>query len=297
MSGYAGYFCRKAILAIVRTPALTLLTSSTIAAVLLLLGAYLAVAGSLTDLVGHWSQNVRPALVLKATVALADATTLVAELRRRPEIAVVELWTPQAMVQDFKKRGPWARELTEGIDLSLLPTMIELELLRSLDLAARQELLRTLSESPLVEAVDSGHEALVQMESVLAALRGIGVVVALLLAAATTLVVSNTIRLVVHAQLDELRTLQLVGATGWFVRVPFVLQGALLGFLGSAIAVLSLWACAAFLQKPLGQYLDVWVDMTPAQLLSGPLLITLPAVGVALGATSALLASRRHVSA
>ena len=68
-----------------------------------------------------------------------------------------------------------------------------------------------------------------------------GVGAGILILLATAFIVSNTIRLTVYARRDEIGILRLVGATRWFVRMPFLIEGGLWGLAGGGLAVLLMW--------------------------------------------------------
>ena len=76
-------------------------------------------------------------------------------------------------------------------------------------------------------------------------------VLALLLIVASVLLISNTIRLSLFARRREVEVMKLVGATDWFIRWPFVLEGVILGALGGVLAILLLAVAKIALIDPL----------------------------------------------
>ena len=67
-----------------------------------------------------------------------------------------------------------------------------------------------------------------------------GFTLMLLLAGATLFIISNTIRLTVFARRKEIAIMKYVGATDWFIRWPFLLEGVVLGFFGGVLASIAL---------------------------------------------------------
>ena len=63
----------------------------------------------------------------------------------------------------------------------------------------------------------------------------------LLVVIAVIVVVANTIRLAIYARRDEVSIMKLVGASNWFIRVPFLLEGLIEGLVGAALAVFAVW--------------------------------------------------------
>ena len=62
-------------------------------------------------------------------------------------------------------------------------------------------------------------------------------VIAVLLLVASLMLIANTIRLSVYARRREVEVMRLVGATNWFIRWPFVIEGLVVGLLGAGVAI------------------------------------------------------------
>lgn len=107
--------------------------------------------------------------------------------------------------------------------------------------AQRMELVPEIAAhigSNFVEIVEinSGGGFVAQLSSFTALIRVFGVVVMVGLIAAALFIIVNTIRLTVFARRNEIEIMRHVGATNWFIRVPFFLEGLILGLTGSGIA-------------------------------------------------------------
>jgi len=134
-------------------------------------------------------------------------------------------------------------------------------------------------------------------EKLLVLARGIkisGVVVGVLLALATLMVISTTIRLTIYARRQEIRIMQLVGATNWFIRVPFIIEGILDGLAGGALAAAILLPLYSYVEEYVGHNLQ-FVDLiysTEALLLFG---LGLVLCGILFGAAGSLMGLHRYV--
>ncbi|MEA3403888.1 MAG: permease-like cell division protein FtsX [Armatimonadota bacterium] len=83
-----------------------------------------------------------------------------------------------------------------------------------------------------------------------------GLVAAVLMGMATLLIVSTTIRLTIYARRREIRIMQLVGATNWFIRLPFILEGAFHGVMGGALATVLVLASYTYAHAYVQQHLE-----------------------------------------
>lgn len=126
----------------------------------------------------------------------------------------------------------------------------------------------------------------------IASVAGFGVVALLLLA--TALIMYNTIRLTVYARQREIRIMQLVGATGWAVRWPFVFEGILSGLFGATVGLLALNAGYRTLAPKLVINLP-FIPFNPATVPLRHLALELIVVGVLVGMLSSMWSVGRYL--
>ena len=107
--------------------------------------------------------------------------------------------------------------------------------------------------SPAIDNVSNGQGAANAIRTVTNAVKIILTVIAILLVVASLMLVANTIRLSIYARRREVEVMRLVGATNWFVRWPFVIEGLVVGLSGAAVAVGLLWVGKVTIIDPLAQ--------------------------------------------
>ncbi|MDQ5894108.1 MAG: Cell division protein FtsX [Actinomycetota bacterium] len=105
--------------------------------------------------------------------------------------------------------------------------------------------------SPIISEVDDRQEDARQIEQVTGALKLILSVITILLVGASLLLIGNTIRLSIYTRRREIEVMRLVGATRWFIRWPFMIEGVVVGILGGTIAILVLWIGKVTVVDPL----------------------------------------------
>jgi cell division transport system permease protein len=116
---------------------------------------------------------------------------------------------------------------------------------------------------------------------------------AVLLVLASILLIANTIRLSLYARRREIEVMKLVGATDWFIRWPFVLEGIVLGALGGGIAIALLGVVKVALVDPLAK--DFALIAAPETINFGVLIAVLLAVGIGVSALGSGLSLRRFL--
>ena len=91
-----------------------------------------------------------------------------------------------------------------------------------------------------VEQAKYGQDVIEHLFAITRLIRIFGLALMVLLAGATLFIISNTIRLTVFARRKEVAIMKYVGATDWFIRWPFLLEGMVLGFVGGVLAAIAL---------------------------------------------------------
>lgn len=144
--------------------------------------------------------------------------------------------------EEFKQLVGTSRpELVDQIDPTVLPTSIRIELN---DIAEYRSVVFRLQADPAVREVASLGEQIEKLEQLSRVLNVLGLGLALILGVSAVILIANTIRMAIYARRDEVSIMKLVGASNWFIRIPFVLEGLMEGLLGALLAVLAIWVSA-----------------------------------------------------
>jgi cell division transport system permease protein len=110
---------------------------------------------------------------------------------------------------------------------------------------------QTHSISPALGEPFERQDATKEIEKVTSALKIVLTVITVLLVLASLMLIGNTIRLSIYTRRREVEVMRLVGATRWFIRWPFMIEGVVVGIIGGAIAILVLWLGKITIVDPL----------------------------------------------
>ncbi|MFP7723604.1 permease-like cell division protein FtsX [Lysobacter sp. A3-1-A15] len=233
-------------------PTSTLLTVGVMAVALALpLGLWGALA-NVERLAGDVRQSRQVGLFLKQSVDPVRAAELAEALRRDPDVAAVEMRTPEQGLAELHERdgvGEAADALDAlGLDENPLPHLLLVTPSGDERLLAGR--LQGLPEADVVQHDAAWRERLdgwlrfgLRLAAVLAALLGVG----------AALVVGNTVRLDIQQRREEIGVLQLLGATDGFIRRPFLYLGACYGLAAGLLALAVLTATQLALHAPLAE--------------------------------------------
>jgi cell division transport system permease protein len=215
--------------------------STTIAATMtVLIGMFLlGLSISLSTWLGSWSENVQDRLVVNlyynkdATPKQINAVR--AQLDADPRVQSIEFISAAEALEIMKKRLP---NLVDNIPANPLPAAHKITPYSTDDL---REISETFDPPPPgVEKATYGEQRADRVLGYLDVIEKALIAAVLILLAASATLIANTIRLSIFSRRREVEIMKLVGATNWFVRGPFMLEGLICGVLGAAGAVILL---------------------------------------------------------
>jgi cell division transport system permease protein len=147
--------------------------------------------------------------------------------------------------------------------------------------------------SPIVDEVRDARQDASKITRVTGAVKVILIVLAALLLLASLMLVGNTIRLSIYARRREVEVMRLVGATNWFIRWPFMIEGVIVGLTGAVIAVGILWLGKVTVVDPLSDNLNLVDSLSTMGFL--PLVIILVSSAMIVSAVGSGITLRRFL--
>ncbi len=282
---------RRASDALLRAPYVTAVAVGTLYVALLLTGAFAATLGAGGRLVSGWAGEVPVSVYLEPRADLAAARA--AALAIAPDAQVEAVPSAEAMRRLRGSLGTDGRVL-DGLPDDALPPSVELRI-ADLSQDRARSLATRLRAVPGAVEIDDGAVWVARLEALIDRARRLGLLLLGLLAAATAILVSNTLKLAVYARRDEIEIMKLVGATDLYVSAPILLEGILQGLLGGGLAVATLVAANLLLLPRVREVLPLAARLTPADVLPGSLLAAILAGGALLGLLASAISLQRFL--
>jgi cell division transport system permease protein len=187
----------------------------------------------------QWQQDVRVIGFLRND--FRDVDGLQAEIADWPEVAEVIYFGPNEAYEEAQRMFADDPRMLQFIeeDPSIIPASLRV---RPVDLNDYDTIKQRLTNSPGISDVVSASETVEQITAIRDGLRVFFWVLAVALGVAAVALIANTIHMAIYARREELEIMHLVGASNWFVRTPFIIEGVFEGVVGSGIAVaLGVW--------------------------------------------------------
>jgi cell division transport system permease protein len=287
-----GYFFQEALTSLWRSRLINALSVGTIAVSLFVLGAFLAVANSLNDIVTRWTQKVQVVFFLEDGIEDRVRQSLENRLKEDPAVESQVLVSRGEALDRFRALFRDMRSLPEDLGENPFPASLEISLKADHQSPAEVErLVAAFERAPGVREVQYDLLWIDRLATGVRLVRGAGAFLGGILVLAGVFTISNVIRLTVYAREDELDIMRLVGATQAYVKGPFVVEGMVQGGLGGLLAVLLLWAAFRFLREDLMAASDL-LGRAPRTLPSD-LVLVLVVGGMAVGVAGSLVSLRR----
>ena len=280
---------RRAVQAMIRAPYVTLVGTGTIFVAVFVTGLAAATLGGAERLLGTWAGEVRISVYLSKGADLERARAAAARIAAPHRVEAVP--AAVGLRRLAESLGEEARIL-DGVGPDAVPDAVEVAA-PGISLAGARELAGRLANVPGAADVDFGNAWLERLERFVARARVAGLALLAVLAAATALLVSNTLRLAVFARREEIEIMKLVGATDGFVAAPFLVEGLAQGLLGAGLAVGVLLGAHAALASRLRAAIRVAGGLRLQDTLPPALLGGLLAGGAAIGLVASALAVAR----
>ena len=154
-------------------------------------------------------------------------------LRRMPEVRDIDFISKEEALEIMRERTP---ELARNVGQNPLPHALKVRAVRAEDIPTVAQRIEAAAY-PGVQKVNYGEETTKRVIQAATVISSIFLIAVIVLVAASTLLIANTIRLSIFARRREIEVMKLVGATNWFVRGPFMIEGLICGITGSLVAV------------------------------------------------------------
>jgi cell division transport system permease protein len=289
-----GFFLREALRAMRRNAAPSFAALATVLVTMLVVGVFIPAVEVTSDA----ANNVRSRLIvdvfMNTHASPADDARVEREIRVLPHVKSVRFVSKQQAFDQQKAQNPAAYAL---LGYNPLPDTLHVTPDNASDvLAVHSELTRGGGGGPLdpsIQTVSNKKAYTKKALELTSAVKWGGLAFAALLTIASVLLIANTIRLSLFARRREVEVMKLVGATDWFIRWPFVIEGVLVGAVGAVIAIVVLAVAKVALLDPL---FSGWALVGGIRTIAFPaLLAILMGAGVAVSAIGSGASLRRFL--
>lgn len=251
-----GYFLRETASSLRRNWVMNLVAISIIYISLLLVGAFFLTSSVLNTIVTSFEQKVSIQVFLKDGAVPSDVEALQSDIQRMPNVKGISYVTKTQALERFKERTKNSPQLVEQLRGNPLPASIEVALVdprqvqtvvdRIVKNGNTTKVVKN-PENPLASDIRYGQNVVENLFKATGIVRIFAAAFLILLLLVSLVLIGNTIRLAIYSRRREISIMRLVGASNWFIRTPFLLEGVAQALIGSILALLTLMAAQALI--------------------------------------------------
>ena len=289
------YAFRQTIKQVKRNKGMAFTSVFAIAAMLIILGIFMMIIVNINtaaEVVKQDYNNIE--IFFKDSVKTDDILKLQKEIAKWKEVDEVKFRSKDDALKILKKRSGENGYLLNGLASNPLPNSLVL----TVDKIEKSDAVAKKAEKVAgVEDVKYYQDTIKKLVSATRGFQIATVVIMAFLIVIATVVVSNTIKLTVFNRSDEIVIMKYVGATNWFIRAPFLLEGILIGIVSSLLASGIVMLIYKSISKAIGDKVLAILStpMVPAGFLSVNIILIFLALGVSIGAWGSIISMRRFL--
>lgn len=292
-----GFFVREALRSLGRNAAPSFAALATVLLTMLVIGVFIPIVQATTGAADDVRQRVLVDVYLRTDARRADVERVRELLVGTPNVKRVEFISKSQALARQRERDPEAFALLGSNPLPDTFRITPEDPDRVLSI--RSELAPQAAgggRAPIDSAIDEVRDRREDTTRILQVTRFVRLMagaLAILLVAASIFLIANTIRLSLYARRREVEVMKLVGATDWFIRWPFVIEGVIVGALGTLLAVLLLAIAKIAVIDPLAS--DFALIAAPETMGFGMLIAVMMLAGIAISAVGSGFSLRRFL--
>jgi len=279
---YLRYAVKETLSNLWRNRMMTIAAVLTVAVSLSLVGAALLLKQSAAQASAQWQQGTRVTVWMQPTATASELSSVQNQLANSPIVKDCKYFSQAQDYAEAKQLLP--KSEWDVLSVKAMPSSYRCVPVVPSDAFAIES---TFSNQPGVYKVTAPEQQIREMNHAIRILQVVFLALAGVLLLSATVLILNTIRMAIFARRREVSVMKLVGATNWFIRVPYITEGFIQGLLGSAVAMLAVSA------------LHMWYPLHNEFALDTAALwgtnVVVLIVGVVIGSVGSAIAIRRFL--
>lgn len=204
---------------------------------LFLFGGVFLLRNAISRTADLFTAQVRVTVFLTNDISSEERDALQRDLLAMPEVQSVGYENKQQAYERFKRLFANQKELVRDTTPDALPESFRVQLK---DPKTFEVIKDRLNGRPGIDRIRDERQTVRALFAVTGTLRKAALVMALVVGGAAMVLIATTIRMAIYSRRKEIEIMKLVGATNWFIRIPFMMEGIVEGMIGAIVAVLLL---------------------------------------------------------
>jgi cell division transport system permease protein len=227
---------------------------------------------------------------LKNNISSEETQDIINTLKKRDDIRGLKYISKDDAIKEIKHALKDASNILEGLDENPLSSSIELKLKKTFVTSATvKQISEEIKKLPGVDDIYYGEKVAEAIHLLKRSLQNMSLIVFLTISSGVIFVIYSTVKVLFYRRKEEIEILKLLGATKGFIRMPFLIEGGVVGFFGGTLGMIG----ALIFYFAITYRLSMVIPMLKTLVFPLDILVTLPLIGSVLGVIGSVIAIGR----
>lgn len=288
------YFFSEAFKNIFSNGWMTIASIFTVVASLLVLGVFLSLTLNVNNMVGNLQESYQIIAFVDEKVNDDGVITIGEEIKKIPNVTDAVLTTSEERLENLRnKMGENASKLDRYKDDNPLRDMYQVTLD---DLSLSSDTIKSLEKVDGIAKIQRNEDAINKLVKMAGYIQNFSIWIIVALAIVSIFIISNTIKLTVYTRRKEINIMKFVGATDWFIRWPFIIEGIFIGLIGAGVSIGLVLAGYSLLAGIVDSLNIAFFTMKPLSDLLTIVIASSLGLGAILGGIGSFISVRKHLN-
>jgi cell division transport system permease protein len=290
------YFIKKTFQNLRHFWLINLITIGIISLSLLVLSIFLMAFLNLEGYLNRWKEQIQISVYLADTNSPEENSQIQKKISLFPQVKKLNFLSKEEALDFFKKNFPDQKSALESLQDNPLPASIDIQIKE--EYRTPEEIKKFVSQLKKISGItgiEYGEAWLEGYSNFLNLIKSVGSGVGIVIILATIFIISNTIKLTLFARKEEIAIMRVVGATDFFIKIPFYLEGLFQGMIGALVAIALLYFSSQLFIKWLSQSPYMTLKSFSIAFLPFPWIILVILGGMATGLLGSFFSLGRYL--
>ena len=291
------YYLSEALKSLFRNRLMTLASILTVASCIFILALSYSVAANIDHFLANLEESLNIVAFIENDLDDTQVLELLAEVERIENITDIEFISHEEAFNRALEMFSEMRDIAEGLPITIFPRSFEITMA---DVGAYTYVvaeLQRIVDDGRFESVRYNQPIINAISAINTGIRIVSMLMIIVLIVLANVIIVNTIRLTVNARRTEITIMKYIGATDWFIKWPFIIEGMLIGLIGALIPVLIVWLGYNGVIEMLSEFIGAQdIEFRPAASIFAILLPLSVGIGVGIGVYGSVMSMRKHLN-
>lgn len=288
------FFIADSLKSLKRNKTISTASAATVAATLFIFGVFLLIILNVKQGIIEVESRVEAKIFLKDDITMTQQRDLEKKIKEVNGVVSVEYESKSQAMEKFKNQlGEENKTLVEGLDKD--NPMPSSYIIKVQNPEIVSNVVNSVKDMKGIESIKDGREVIDKLIAITRTIKWVGSVIFIILIGVSLFLIGNTIKITVYSRRREIGIMKYIGATDWFIRWPFIIEGMIIGIVGGMIADVALYYVYKVAYAKASAGFMIMQLVSPQYVLTNVLGLFILA-GIVIGSVGSILSIRKFLA-